>query len=105
MQPQTPMGCKASGTVPSILGRGSAKREDVPSELKLCNMFYSRMALQHNPTPTIGHILRKLIGALRPGRHGLVPVVTCCVGYRFGLQITQPLHTEMHWFPRRGCSP
>ena len=78
--------------------------KDVPTEFEPCDMFYSRMVLQHNSPPIIGHILRKLIGALRPGGIGLFQVVTYCVGYRFDLRVAlrspQPLDMEMHCFPQ-----
>jgi SAM-dependent methyltransferase len=78
--------------------------KDVPTEFEPCDVFYSRIVLQHNPPPIIGHILRKLIGALRRGGIGVFQVPTYCAGYRFDLSAAlksrQPLDMEMHCFPQ-----
>lgn len=74
------------------------------AEFAPCDLFYSRIVLQHNPPPIIGHVLRRLIRALRPGGIGIFQVPTYRVGYRFRvadyLSSPRPLDMEMHCFPQ-----
>jgi len=92
----------------SALGCGNISTidlgEEVLREFEPCDVFYSRLVLQHNPPPIIGHVLRNLIRALKPGGIGVFQVPTYRVGYRFDLGATlrspQPSDMEMHCFPQ-----
>jgi tetratricopeptide (TPR) repeat protein len=74
------------------------------TEFERCDLFYSRIVLQHNPPPIIGHIVKKLIRALRPGGIGLFQVPTYGLGYRFivndYLEAPKILDMETHCFPQ-----
>jgi SAM-dependent methyltransferase len=76
----------------------------LPGEFEACDVFYSRIVLQHNPPPIIGLVLQKLIRALKPGGIGIFQVPTYCVGYGFNLreflQSPQPHDMEMHCIPQ-----
>jgi SAM-dependent methyltransferase len=76
----------------------------LPDEFAACEVFYSRIVLQHNPPPVIGTVLQKLIRALKPGGIGIFQVPTYRVDYHFNLreflQSPQPHDMEMHCFPQ-----
>jgi SAM-dependent methyltransferase len=76
----------------------------LPDEFEACDLFYSRIVLQHNPPPIIDFVLQKLIRALKPGGIGIFQVPTYGVGYSFNLreflQSPQPHDMEMHCFPQ-----
>jgi SAM-dependent methyltransferase len=76
----------------------------LPGELEPCDVFYSRITLQHNAPPIIGHLIRRLIRSLRTGGIGVFQVPTYCYGYRFRVAETlraQPsLDMEMHCYPQ-----
>jgi len=92
----------------TALGRTNVRLMLIDSPLDIafepCDLFYSRIVLQHNPPPIIGHLLRKLIHALRPGGVGVFQVPTYCVGYRFRvadyLSSHRLLDMEMHCYPQ-----
>jgi SAM-dependent methyltransferase len=76
----------------------------LPDEFAACEVFFSRIVLQHNPPPIIGTVLKKLIRALKPGGIGIFQVPTYGAGYGFNLreflQSPQPHDMEMHCFPQ-----
>jgi hypothetical protein len=76
----------------------------LPDEFAACEVFYSRIVLQHNPPPVIGLVLQKLIRALKPGGIGIFQVPTYRVAYHFNLReclrSPQPHDMEMHCFPQ-----
>jgi SAM-dependent methyltransferase len=84
--------------------RMNAIGDALPDGFEACDLFYSRIVLQHNPPPIIGLVLQKLIRALKPGGIGIFQVPTYCVGYSFDLgkflQSGQPQDMEMHCFPQ-----
>jgi len=78
--------------------------DSVPTVLEPCDMFYSRIVLQHNPPPLIGHLVRTLIRSLRRGGVGVFQVPTYCVGYRYklreALRAPPRFDMEMHCYPQ-----
>ena len=92
----------------AALGRSNIRTvaigDALPDEFEACDLFYSRIVLQHNPPPIIGLVLQKLIRALKPGGMGIFQVPTYGVGYSFNLreflQSPQPHDMEMHCFPQ-----
>jgi SAM-dependent methyltransferase len=76
----------------------------VPEPLQACDVFYSRIVLQHNPPPLIAEILKSALRALNPGGIAIFQVPTYCVGYEF--RITEWLaaaparEMEMHCLPQ-----
>jgi hypothetical protein len=52
-------------------------------ELPPVDLVFSVIVLQHNPPPLIAHVLRKLLGTLRPGGVAFFQVPTYARGYRF----------------------
>ena len=77
---------------------------DLPQELEPCDVFYSRIVLQHNPPPVIDYVLRRLIRALKSGGIGIFQVPTYYVGYGFSIRdalgAPQKLDMDMHCFPQ-----
>src|SRR5262249_3864755 len=59
----------------AALGRTNVQLMQLDNPLDVafepCDLFYSRIVLQHNPPPLIGYLLRTLIRALRPGGVGV----------------------------------
>jgi len=84
--------------------RMSAIGDALPDEFEACDVFYSRIVLQHNPPPIIGLVLQKLIRALKPDGMGIFQVPTYGVGYSFNLReflrSPQPHDMEMRCFPQ-----
>lgn len=84
--------------------RAIAIGDSLPAEFEPCDVFYSRIVLQHNPPPIIGEILRKLIRSLARGGVGVFQVPTHYVGYRFStgeaLRASQKLDMDMHCYPQ-----
>jgi 2-polyprenyl-3-methyl-5-hydroxy-6-metoxy-1,4-benzoquinol methylase len=78
--------------------------EGLPTALERCDVFFSRIVLQHNPPPVIDHVLRTLIRALNPGGIGVFQVPTYFVGYQFSvrgaLRAPQKLDIDMHCYPQ-----
>jgi SAM-dependent methyltransferase len=69
-----------------------------------CDVFYSRLVLQHNPPPIIGEVTRRLIRSLKRGGVGVFQVPTYCVGYHFStreaLRSQIKLDMDMHCYPQ-----
>jgi SAM-dependent methyltransferase len=76
----------------------------IDTDFEPCDIFYSRIVLQHNPPPIIGHVLSKLIRALKAGGIGVFQVPTYCIGYHFSVAdyLSAPgfLDMEMHCYPQ-----
>jgi SAM-dependent methyltransferase len=76
----------------------------LPVDFESCDVFYSRLVLQHNPPPIIGEVIRRLIRSLRRGGVGVIQVPTYCVGYRFStseaLRSPIKLDMDMHCYPQ-----
>ena len=76
----------------------------LPAAFEPCDLFYSKIVLQHNPPPLIAYLLRALIRSLRRNGVGIFQVTTYCVGYRFDLRsaLQSPQHAEMemHCYPQ-----
>jgi SAM-dependent methyltransferase len=77
---------------------------DLPAAFEPCDVFYSKIVLQHNSPPLIGYLLRALIRSLRRGGVGIFQLPTYYLGYRFDLQsaLGSPQHAdmEMHCYPQ-----
>lgn len=92
----------------AMMGRSNVRLmlidNPIETDFESCDLFYSRIVLQHNPPPIIGHLIRRLIRALKPGGLGIFQVPTYGVGYRFGvaeyLSSTKSSDMEMHCFPQ-----
>ncbi len=74
-------------------------------DLPPADLIFSVIVLQHNPPPLMAHILRKLLGALRPGGVAFFQVPTYARGYRF--EVAKYLRSkvradcvEMHVLPQ-----
>jgi SAM-dependent methyltransferase len=76
----------------------------IDTDFEPCDIFYSRIVLQHNPPPIIAHVLSRLIRSLRTGGVGVFQVPTYYIGYRFSvadyLCSRRLLDMEMHCFPQ-----
>ena len=75
--------------------RAIAIGDSLPAQFEPCDVFYSRIVLQHNPPPIIGDILRKLIRSLARGGVGVFQVPTHYVGYVFSTRGSSPLAAEI----------
>lgn len=77
---------------------------DILGDLEPCDAFYSRLVFQHNPPPIIGELLRKGLGALRPGGIAVFQVPSYISGYSFSLRewlaTDHPLDMQMHCLPQ-----
>jgi SAM-dependent methyltransferase len=84
--------------------RAIAIGDSLPAEFEPCDVFYSRIVLQHNPPPIIGDVIRQLIRSLARGGVGVFQVPTHYVGYRFStseaLRAAQKLDMDMHCYPQ-----
>lgn len=56
---------------------------DAAAALPRCDLFYSVIALQHNPPPVMLEILVQIFGRLRPGGYALFQLPTFWKGYSF----------------------
>ena len=76
----------------------------LPADFGPCDVFYSRLVLQHNPPPIIGLVIRRLIRSLRRGGVGVFQVPTYCIGYRFSTSeaLRSPIKfdMDMHCYPQ-----
>jgi SAM-dependent methyltransferase len=76
----------------------------LPADFEPCDVFYSRLVLQHSPPPIIGEVIRRLIRSLKQGGVGVFQVPTYCVGYRFSIaeSLRSPikLDMDMHCYPQ-----
>jgi SAM-dependent methyltransferase len=72
--------------------------------LEACDVFYSRLVFQHNPPPVIAQLIRKALGALRPGGIAVFQVPSYRSGYSFKLrewlETDHPLDMQMHCLPQ-----
>jgi SAM-dependent methyltransferase len=55
-------------------------------DLERCDAFYSRLVFQHNPPPVISELIRRALGALRPGGLAVFQIPSYISGYHFRLQ-------------------
>lgn len=62
--------------------RASVER---PMPLQRCDLWYSRLVLQHNPPPVIAWLLETAFARLAPGGVAIFQVPTHRAGYRFSL--------------------
>jgi 2-polyprenyl-3-methyl-5-hydroxy-6-metoxy-1,4-benzoquinol methylase len=78
--------------------------DELPQKFEPCDVFYSRIVLQHNPPPIIGYVLRRLIRALKSGGIGVFQVPTYFIGYGFSIRdalgAPQKLDMDMHCYPQ-----
>ena len=78
---------------------------DQPMPDELCDLWFSRIVLQHNPPPVMGWLLRHAFRRLAPGGVAIFQVPTHAAGYRFAaadyLAAERPPHMEMHCLPLR----
>jgi SAM-dependent methyltransferase len=92
--------------------------DTVVEALPHCDVYYSRIVLQHNPPPLILALLRSALAALNPGGIAIFQVPTYCAGYSFDicawLAAGAPPDMEMHCLPQpyifsaiaqAGCMP
>lgn len=70
-----------------------------------CDLWFSRIVLQHNPPPVMSWLLREAFRRLLPGGVALFQVPTHAVGYGFAtaryLEASRPLAMEMHALPQK----
>lgn len=70
-----------------------------------CDLWFSRIVLQHNPPPVIAWLLREAFARLAPGGVAIFQVPTYSVGYRFTvadyLKPQRNLTMEMHVLPQK----
>jgi SAM-dependent methyltransferase len=78
--------------------------ETLLQPLPACDMLYSRIVLQHNPPPLMVHLVRLMLGALRPGGLAVFQLPTYAEGYAFALDqwlaAPAPQDMEMHCLPQ-----
>ncbi|WP_338665759.1 methyltransferase domain-containing protein [Pararoseomonas sp. SCSIO 73927] len=69
-----------------------------------CDLWFSRIVLQHNPPPVIAAVLRRAFAALNPGGVAIFQVPTYRLDYAFSTAeyLAGPLgqHMEMHVLPQ-----
>ena len=77
---------------------------NILADLEPCDVYYSRIVLQHNPPPVITQLICKAFAALRPGGIAAFQVPTYMAGYRFRLRQwladDHPLEMQMHCLPQ-----
>ncbi|MES2684954.1 MAG: methyltransferase domain-containing protein [Pseudomonadota bacterium] len=80
--------------------------DDPLAPLARCDVYYSRIVLQHNPPPLIRQLLANAFAALKPGGIAVFQVSTYLAGYRFeiGEYLGQPEDAqnefEIHCIPQ-----
>lgn len=92
--------------------------DTVVGALPPCDVYYSRIVLQHNPPPLIHALVQAALAALKPGGLAIFQVPTYAAGYSFDiaawLAAEAPQDMEMHCLPQRyifsaiaaaGCVP
>jgi SAM-dependent methyltransferase len=76
--------------------------DEIP-EFAPCDVFYTRIVLQHNPPPVIRHLIAALLRSVRAGGLAVFHVPTYIKNYRFRLarwlRESQPDDMEMHAIP------
>jgi SAM-dependent methyltransferase len=72
------------------LGVGNVRFHECSSDpladLERCDAFYSKFVFQHNPPPVMTELIRRALGALRPGGIGIFQIPSYISGYYFSLQ-------------------
>ena len=70
-----------------------------------CDLWFSRIVLQHNPPPVMAWLLREAFARLAPGGVAIFQLPTYSVGYRFAvadyMQPKRNLTMEMHVLPQK----
>jgi SAM-dependent methyltransferase len=71
-----------------------------------CDLFYSRIVLQHNPPPVIRFMLRRMLASLSPGGIAVFQLPTFIEGYSFHLAdylagMDRLDNQELHALPQR----
>lgn len=86
----------------------SLKHVAEPSDFDFpaCDLFYSRIVLQHNPPPVQFFLLRKVLKALRPGGVAVFQIPTYIEGYDFSVDeyirgMDRLDDQELHALPQR----
>lgn len=80
--------------------------DDPLAALRSCDVYYSRIVLQHNPPPLIRQMLASALTALKPGGIAVFQVSTYISGYRFdiaeylGHSQSTNHEFEIHCFPQ-----
>lgn len=80
--------------------------EDPLAPITPCDVFYSRLVLQHNPPPLIRQLLLVALQALRPGGVAVFQLATYAATYRFDVDayLAQSPESvsefEIHCFPQ-----
>jgi len=78
--------------------------DGLPVRLAPCDLFYSRLVLQHNPPPLIRALIALALAALNPGGFAIFGVPTYLEHYRFrtGEYLLRPraVAAEMHCIPQ-----
>ncbi len=57
----------------------------IDSVFEMCDFFYTKMVLQHNPPPIIHNVLYRLLGSLKPGGIGVFQIPTYIDAYAFSV--------------------
>lgn len=95
------------------IARGGAKNNESfeliksPSEIKIlpCDVFYSKIVLQHNPPPLIAKIIDCAFKSIKPGGIAVFQVPTYANGYNFIVSeyLSKPSKNdmEMHCLPQK----
>jgi SAM-dependent methyltransferase len=89
------------------VGCGNTKFVEIAAgtlpQFEPCDLFYSRIVLQHNPPPVIRQLIRAIYKSLRPEGIAIFQVPSYIDGYRFSLEkwLKQPQQRdmEMHCIP------
>jgi SAM-dependent methyltransferase len=71
-----------------------------------CDLFYSRIVLQHNPPPVMLFLIRKFLSALEPGGVAVFQVPTSIDGYSFKIEeyltrMDKLDNQELHALPKK----
>lgn len=79
--------------------------EDELNPAQECDLWFSRIVLQHNPPPVIAAILERAFSRIRPGGVALFQVPTYWTGYAFNLsnylKSAPSREMEMHVIPQQ----
>ncbi len=76
------------------------------TEIPSCDLFYSRIVLQHNPPPVMLFLVRRFLSALEPGGVAVFQLPTFIDGYTFRVaEYLKSMETldnqELHALPQR----
>jgi 2-polyprenyl-3-methyl-5-hydroxy-6-metoxy-1,4-benzoquinol methylase len=91
---------------------------DINEDIRKCDVFYSRIVLQHNPPPIIVQLISNAFRSLNPGGIAIFQVPTYAKEYRFNtiewLNTEHVMDMQMHCLPQyrifelieaEGCLP